>query len=121
MNSKRLFVSFFVVLSLLVAPFTGGNSVVSAAPLAAPTCHNSSPSSGAYTVSLCFSTPAASATLTGNTTVTVTATVTGTNPGIQRIVFYLNSLYQLTDYQSPYTFTLPTAKWVDGNLFTLSK
>ena len=114
MNSKRLFVSFFVVLSLLVAPLTGGNSIVSAAPLTAPTCHSSSPSSGAYTVSLCFSTPAASATLTGNTTVTVAATVTGTNPGIQRMVFYLNSLYQLTDYQSPYTFTLPTAKWVDG-------
>lgn len=114
MNGKRIILNFFVVLSLLVVPFTGSVSLVSAAPLGAPVCHSSSPSSGAYTVSLCFTVPAASATLTGNTTVIVTATVTGTNPGIQRMVSYLNSVYQLTDYQSPYTFTLPTAKWVDG-------
>ena len=114
MNRKSITLSFIVALSLLVAPFTGSNSIATAAPLAAPTCHSSSPSSGAYTVSLCFTTPAASATLTGNTTVTATVTVTGTNPGVQRMIFYLNSLYQLTDYQSPYTFTLPTTKWVDG-------
>jgi chitodextrinase len=114
MNSKRLVLSFFLVLSLLLAPFAGAISIASAAPLAAPTCHSSSPTSGAYTVSLCFTVPAANAILTGNTTVTATATVTGTNPGVQRMIFYLNSLYQLTDYQSPYTFTLPTAKWVDG-------
>jgi chitodextrinase len=114
MNNKRLVLSFFLVLSLLLVPFTGAVTIASAALLASPTCHSSSPSSGTYTVSLCISAPAASAILTGNTTVTATATVTGTNPGIQRMVFYLNSLYQLTDYQGPYTFTLPTAKWVDG-------
>ncbi len=53
-------------------------------------------------------------------TVTATATVTGTNPGIQRMVFYLTGgVYLLTDYQSPYTFTLATTKWVDG-LYALS-
>jgi chitodextrinase len=114
MNGRKVIVSFLVVFSLLVVPFTGGVSIASAAPLAAPTCHSSSPSSGAYTVSLCISVPAASSTLTGNTNVTATVSVTGTNPGVQRMIFYLNSLYQLTDYQSPYTFTLPTAKWVDG-------
>ena len=58
--------------------------------------------------------------LTGNAVVTATATVTGTNPGVQRMVFYLTGgVYLLTDYQSPYTFTLPTNKWVDG-IYALS-
>ncbi len=38
---------------------------------------------------------------------------------MQRVVFYLNDAYLLTDYQSPYTFTLPTGRWADGN-YTLS-
>jgi chitodextrinase len=41
--------------------------------------------------------------------------ITGTAPAVQRMVFYLDGAYQLTDYQSPYTFTLPTSKWVDGS------
>jgi hypothetical protein len=58
-------------------------------------------------------------TLIGNPAVTVTVSVVGTSPGIQRMVFYLNSAYLLTDYQSPYTFTLPTERWIDGG-YTLS-
>ena len=85
------------------------NTVVSAAT----GCVSSSPSSGAYTVTLCFTTPTGGS-LTGNITVTATASVTGTNPGVQRMVFYLDNAYLLTDYQSTYTFTLPTAHWVDG-------
>ena len=78
-------------------------------------CASSSPSSGAYTVTLCFSDPLDGSTLVGDTAVTATINVSGTSPGVQRVIFYLDGAYLLTDYQSPYTFTLPTAKWVDGN------
>ena len=80
---------------------------------AATGCASSSPSGGAYTVTLCFTTPTGGS-LTGNVTVTATASVTGNNPGVQRMVFYLDNAYLLTDYQTAYTFTLPTARWVDG-------
>jgi hypothetical protein len=80
---------------------------------AATGCASSNPSGGAYTVTLCFTTPTGGS-LTGNVTVTATASVSGTNPGVQRMVFYLDNAYLLTDYQSAYTFTLPTARWVDG-------
>jgi hypothetical protein len=82
-------------------------------------CATSSPSSGAYTATVCFTAPANGASLSGNVAVTATVSVTGTNPGVQRMVFYLNGSYLLTDYQSAYAFTLPTPNWVDGS-YTLS-
>ena len=82
-------------------------------------CAASSPASGKYIVNVCITSPANGASLTGNATVTATASVTGTNPGIQRMIFNLGTGYLLTDYSSPYTFTLPTAKWADGS-YTLS-
>ena len=77
-------------------------------------CVASGPASGAYTATVCFSSPT-NTTLTGNVVVTATVSVTGTNPGVQRMTFYLDGANLLTDYQSPYTFTLPSARWVDGN------
>jgi fibronectin type 3 domain-containing protein len=47
-------------------------------------------------------------------TVTATATESDDGPGFRRLVYYLDGSYLLTDYQSPYTFTIPTAKFVDG-------
>ena len=31
------------------------------------------------------------------------------------MVFWLDGSYLLTDYSPPYTFTLPTSKFVDGS------
>jgi hypothetical protein len=81
---------------------------------AASNCATSGPTSGAYTITICFTSPTTS-TLTGNETVTAVVSETGTKPGVQSMVFNLNGTYLLTDYQSPYTFTLPTPHFVDGS------
>ena len=83
------------------------------------TCASSTPSSGAYTVTLCFTTPGSGGVVSGPVTVEVSATVTGTSPGIIRMVFYLDGADLLIDYQSPYSFILPTAKWQDSD-YTIS-
>jgi fibronectin type 3 domain-containing protein len=80
----------------------------------AAVCQASGPAGGAYTVNVCFSEPADGSTATGPVSVTATATVTGTSPGIRRMVFYVDGQDLLTDYQTPYTFTLPSQKFVDG-------
>ena len=83
---------------------------------AAPTCQTTGPSAGSYTVSVCLVEPASGTSLSGKSTVTATvATATGTSPGTQRMVFTLDGQYLLTDYQAPYTFTLDSARFVDGN------
>ena len=78
-------------------------------------CSSSTPSSGAYTVTLCFTAPASGSVVSGPVTVEVSATVTGTSPGIIRMVFYIDGADLLIDYQSPYSFVLPTTKWQDGD------
>jgi hypothetical protein len=98
--------------------FILGTGATNPAVTAALNCATSSPTSGAYTVTICFSSPTTSA-LTGDVTVTITASIAGTSSGIQRMVFNLNNVYLLTDYQNPYTFTLPTAHFVDGS-YTIS-
>ncbi|MCL4561491.1 MAG: DNRLRE domain-containing protein [Chloroflexi bacterium] len=82
-------------------------------------CATSTPSSGTYSVTLCFTSPANGAVVSGAPQVTVSVSTTGTSPGVQRIIFYLNGAYLLTDFQSAYTFNLPTTKWQDGT-YTLS-
>jgi hypothetical protein len=86
----------------------------------ASTCSTNAPISGAYSVVVCITTPANLSNLVGNTTVTATASVTPAPPPgaanpIQRLIFSLNGSDLLTDYQSPYTFTLPTTRWADGS------
>jgi chitodextrinase len=83
------------------------------------TCASSTPSSGAYTVTLCFTAPASGSAVSGPVTVEVSATVTGTSPGIIRMVFYIDGADLLIDYLSPYSFVLPTTKWQDGD-YTIS-
>ncbi len=93
-----------VLLALLPAPAA-----------AAASCSDFTNGTPSYTVRVCLTAPADGATLTGDTSVTATvATVAGTNPGVQRVVFSLDGQYLLTDFTSPYTFTLPTSKFVDG-------
>ncbi len=87
---------------------------VAPTPAAAAACATSGPSGGAYTVTVCITTPADGSTLSGVQTVAATASVTGTNPGIRRMVFSLDAQYLITDFQSTYTFSLPTANYVDG-------
>jgi hypothetical protein len=85
---------------------------VAAIPASAASCATSGPAG--YQVTVCFTSPSDGATLSGSSTVTATATVAGTNPGVRRMVYYLNGAYALTDYQAPYTFSLPTQKFADG-------
>jgi len=49
-----------------------------------------------------------------DTTIIATVTVTGKDPGIQHVAFYLNGTPVLEDFNAPYSFTLPISKWVDG-------
>jgi hypothetical protein len=81
---------------------------------AAAACVTNAPPSRAYTVKICLSSPISGATLSGNASVTATVTVTGSAPGVQRVMFYLDGTYLLTDYQGNYTFSIRTAQWVDG-------
>src|SRR5207302_3646340 len=64
---------------------------------AAPTCTTTTAPAG-YSVTACISAPANAAALTGSQTVSGTVSVAGTNPGVQRMVFYLDGTYLLTDY-----------------------
>src|SRR3954470_7300159 len=75
---------------------------------------SSAPVGGGYTVNICFSTPSDGSTAVGATDVTATATVTGTSPGIRRFAYYVDGQELLVDYQPPYTFKLPSQKFVDG-------
>lgn len=81
---------------------------------ASPTCNASSPNGGAYTVTLCLDAPSSGATLSGDGPVSASVTVTGTSPGVRRAIFYVGGSYVLTDFSSPYTFSLRTNDWVDG-------
>jgi fibronectin type 3 domain-containing protein len=80
----------------------------------AATCQQSGPADGSYTVNVCFTAPADGSTATGATSVSATVSVTGTSPGIRRMTFFLGGSYLLTDYQAPYTFTIPSDRFVDG-------
>ena len=76
-----------------------------------------------YSVQLCLTQPDAGSTVSGAVTVSATATmILSGNLRVVRMVFTVDDPstgYTLTDYQSPYTFALPTTKWVDG-VHTLS-
>ena len=81
----------------------------------AATCQQSAPANNSYTVNVCFTSPSDGSTATGQTSVSATVSVTGTSPGVRRMTFYLGGEHLLTDYQSSYTFTLPSDRFVDGS------
>jgi hypothetical protein len=114
LRSAPFILTIFSIVQALV--FAGLPLLKSAANSA---CSSSSPSSNAYTVTICFTNPGNSATLSGNVTITATGSLTSSITGIQRMLFTLNGAYLLTDYSNPYSFTLPTANWVDGS-YTLA-
>jgi hypothetical protein len=119
MNIYRFLITLPTILMLLFAPMQTDGKLVQPLQAQGNSCVTSSPTPATYTVKLCFTTPQDNSQITGNVTVTVTAAITGKTPGVQRMVYYLNGAYFLTDYQSPFTFTLPSAHWTDGS-YTLS-
>jgi len=99
-----------LMISALVATLTIGTARDASA---APTCATSAPAGGGYTTTVCIVSPSGGQSITGNTTVSLTATVSAVT-SVQRVVTYLDGNYLLTDYESPYSFTLGTARFVDG-------
>jgi Calcineurin-like phosphoesterase/Bacterial Ig domain/Putative Ig domain len=67
-----------------------------------------------YAATVCFTQPVDGATLTGDASITASVSVNGIHPGIQKVVFRLDGGYLLTGYSAPYTFSLPTDRFVDG-------
>ncbi len=65
-------------------------------------------------MTLCITAPGDNATLTGTTDVTLEVTQDSNSPGIRRAYFTLNGSRLITDFTSPYTFTLDTARFGDG-------
>ena len=112
---QRILIMSVIVLGFISAPMNAIVQSVSAAPIP-PNCTDSTNSSVPYTVEICITSPDPSVPLT-NPTATITGTVTtvsGTNPGVQQMIFYLGSTYLLTSFANPYTFTLPTTRYLDG-------
>src|SRR6266516_487127 len=104
----RLALMLVLVSSIFLGP--------AAAPVRATgtACVTSAPPSNAYTITPCITGPADAATVSGTQTVVATYTATGANPGVAKLIFYLDGQYLLTDYATPYTFALATDRWVDG-------
>ncbi|HRA65271.1 MAG TPA: Ig-like domain-containing protein, partial [Caldilinea sp.] len=67
-----------------------------------------------YTVTVCLTTPSAGSVISGMTPAQATVSVTGANPGVRRLIFYVDNQYALTAFGLPYAFDLPTGQWVDG-------
>ncbi|HEY9525574.1 MAG TPA: hypothetical protein VIR02_00750, partial [Anaerolineales bacterium] len=86
--SRRTFSKLFLAIIVLVNLCLP--STVQPALAAGVNCVTSSPNSGAYAVTPCITVPVEGATVTGLQTVSTVVTVTGTNPGIAKLIFYLN-------------------------------
>jgi hypothetical protein len=102
----RLVLSVGLLVNLIVLGSPG--------PTWAADCATSGPAGGSYSVTVCLSDPVTGAAVSGPVPVTATATVNGSGPGVQRMVFYLDGQYLLTDFQSPYTFALPSDRFLDA-------
>jgi hypothetical protein len=109
LNGFRVIIALIVFLSLTLTPPQTPAHAQGAG------CSTSSPVSAAYAMTVCLTDPANGAVLSGYAPVTATVSVTGANPGVQKLLFYLGGQYLLTDYTTAYTFILPTTKFVDGS------
>jgi hypothetical protein len=105
---------FWAVAALACCAVMTAASGASTAASAAATCNTSGPAGNAYQVTLCISAPAAGVTITGSAPVTGTISVTGANPGVRELVFTLSGSDLIWDFESPYTFSLDSTRWVDG-------
>ncbi len=106
----RLGLSLMLAWALIIA---FGGAVPAQA--AGPTCVTKSPT-GSYSVKVCL-TVGSGTTLTGNVAVSATVSIlpAGSSPGLRKLEFYLDGSYLITDFESPYAFTLPTASFLDGS------
>jgi hypothetical protein len=77
MKSYRSLIRLLTPIILISLVVTGFQDPVFAAGKA---CHPSSPSSAAYSVTVCVTAPAEGATISGTKNVTATVNTTGTNP-----------------------------------------
>ena len=80
-------------------------------------CATSGP--GVYTVTLCLTQPADGSIMTGLAPVGASVTVTGADPGTARLLFELDGVYLLTEFEAPHFFELPTYTFPNG-VHTLS-
>ena len=110
LNKKRRALVILVLLAFFALPFSGSTPAVAAASA----CISGSKSPKKYVASVCIAAPANGSVLKTDTTIIATVTVTGKDPGIQHVAFYLNGTPVLEDFNAPYSFTLPISKWVDG-------
>ncbi len=115
-----LFIVFVLIMTMTLG-FVAPNATPIPASAAGEPCHDSSPAGQTYVIRVCITAPENGASLTGDSDITATATtVSGTSPGVAKVLFFLDGLHLLTDFvtnSSPtnYKFTLPTAHFVDGN------
>src|SRR4051812_8155443 len=93
------------ILAVAMAVFPAGAS-------AASSCQTTN--GGSYAINVCLDAPAAGANLSGDVTVSGSASTVSGTANVQRLVFYVDGQYVLTDYEAPYSFNLPTDRWVDG-------
>jgi len=105
----KLTIALIILFGLISPPFQ------TPASAQGTDCSMSSPISAAYMVTVCITNPTEGAVLSGEASATATVSVTGTTPGVQKLIFYLGGQYLLTDYTSEYTFIIPTTKFVDGS------
>nr|BAL55188.1 OmpA domain-containing protein [uncultured prokaryote] len=113
-TSQRTRFPHVVIAGLMALLLTLGTLGLTVRPVAAASCATSSPSSGAYLVTVCLSRPPSGALLSGAVTVEASATTSGSAPRVQRMLYTLDGNYLLTEFFAPYQFTLPTTQFVDG-------
>jgi hypothetical protein len=77
-------------------------------------CEESGPPEGSYTVNLCITVSGDGVQLSGHQTVEGSFTVTGNNPGVQSLTFFLDGEHLISDFEPRYSFILPTERWEDG-------
>lgn len=67
-----------------------------------------------YTVSVCLVRPPDNTSVQGVVSVGATVNVVGDSPRVQKLIFYLDDEYLITDYSAPYMFDLPSDHFPDG-------
>jgi hypothetical protein len=125
--SRRWSAAWIGALSLFLVAGSGQGAVADAPPCATTI-------TSTYNIQICLTQPTPGSTVSGGVNVSATATLTASGSlRVVRMVFSVDDPfngpsniqdrpstgYTLTDYQSPFTFVMPTAHWVDG-LHTLS-
>src|SRR5215217_9693115 len=80
-----------------------------------PTCLSSGPPDGSYLVNLCIAVSGDRAQLGGDQNVEASIDVVGNDPGVQSLTFFLDGEHLISDFESSYSFVLPTERWEDGS------